>query len=153
MKKELNVTENGFEVYSIVNDSHMEAHASVKETDIAEAISKITLTPPFGMYTVDLVRICGVDNCVLTMDSDDIRWENRPGRNTPSRMVYGREPEPTSLITIGICTDDDGKETIFTAFYGALAPKELTDPRLKESERGEAEKFWSCHALVAEEGR
>lgn len=149
-KKKISVTANGHDVYSIVNDQHMLAHP-VSEDDLSNAIWQIELKPPFGFYTVDFEEPVGFDNCVETSDSDDIRMECREGREKPSRMVYGRKPEPTSLVTIGICTDDDGKETIFTAFYGQRAPKELSDPRLTDEEKAEAESFWANHALVAQE--
>ena len=51
------------------------------------------------------------------------------GRKNKSRIVCYREPEPTSLFTVGVCTDDDKLVTVFTAFPGPLTPKELTDPR------------------------
>ena len=148
-KKLINKTINSKEVFSIVNDQHMLAHP-VSEEHLKEAISRVEVKPPFGFYTVDLDRVVGTTACVKTDDSDDIRMECRPGRDLPSRMVYGRGPEETTLLTVGICTDDDGLETIFTAFYGELAPKELSDPRLSDADRPEAEAFWATHALVAE---
>ena len=151
MKKEfLATTKNGINIYAITASEHMLAHKNVNEREIAEAISLINYNAPFQMETVDLGRIIGVDACVTTTENDDIRYECRPGRKTKSRLVYGREAEPTSLITVGICKDDDGLNTVFTAFYGAKSPKELEDPRLKPEEREEAEKFWATHALVAD---
>lgn len=146
----MNVTANGYEVYTLVNDEHMAAHSEVCEEHIKEAIAKIDHHAPFGIYEVDLGREIGVDNCVETSEDDDIRMEYRVSRKSRSRIVYGREPEPTSKIVVGICTDDDKKETVFTAFYGKLAPKELSDPRLSDDERPKAEAFWATHALVAE---
>ena len=149
MKKILSVTKNNINIYVITENDHMLAHKDVNEREIAEAISLINYNEPFQMETVDLGHIIGRDACVTTRENDDIRYECRPGRKTKSRVVYGREPEPTSLLTVGICKDDDGLNTVFTAFYGAKAPKELEDPRLKPEEREEAEAFWATHALVA----
>lgn len=137
-------------IYVIMNNEHMMAHSGVTESLLKEALQKVEYTAPFWMETVDLGRPIGVDACVETTERDDVRYECRPGRTTKSRMVYGRKPAPTSLLTIGICTDDDGLDTVFTAFPGLKAPKELTDPSLKEAERKEAEAFWSTHALCAE---
>ena len=149
MKKNIG-TANGKEIFVIIDNDHMKAHPDVTEEMIAEAIQMVAYTAPFWMGTVDLGRVIGKDACVETTDSDDVRMECRPGRETKSRLVYGREPEDTSLLTIGICTDDDGKETVFTAFPGQKAPKELSDPRLREDERAEAEAFWATHALCAQ---
>lgn len=147
MKKEIGVTTNGYHVYVIINDRHMLAHSSVTESLLTEAVSKIDYTPTFWMDEVDLGRIVGKDACVQTTEDDDVRYECRTGRETLSRVVYGREPEDTTILTVGLCTDDDGLVTIFTAFPGKKAPKELSDPSLRESERPEAEAFWACHAL------
>ena len=149
MKKLIGKTNNNVDIYVIIDNLHMQAHTSVTENHIAEAISRLTYAEPFQMESVDLGCIIGYDNCVTTTENDDIRYECRPGRKTKSRIVYGRKPEPTSLITVGICKDDDGLNTVFTAFYGAKAPKELEDTRLKPEEREEAEAFWATHALVA----
>ena len=149
-KKMINKTVNSFKVYAICDDQHMLAHP-IAEEHLREAVSQVDLVPPFGFYTIDLGRMVGATNCVGTTEADDIRYECRPGRDLPSRMVYGRSSEPTSLVTVGICTDDDGLETVFTAFYGELAPKELSDPRLSDGERPKAEAFWATHALVGAE--
>ena len=71
------------------------------------------------------------------------------GRKNKSRIVCYREPEPTSLFTVGVCTDDDKLVTVFTAFPGPNAPKEMTDPRLTDAERADAIAFWSTHALCS----
>lgn len=149
MKKRIGVTKNGFDVYVILDNEHMLAHASVKEELIAEAIPKITFTPPHWMAAVEMGYIVGKNACVTVSAEDDVRDECRPGRVYPSRIVYGKTPEDTSLLTVGLCTDDDGLCTVFTAFAGPKAPKELTDPTLKEGERAEAEAFWKTHALCA----
>ena len=144
----LGKTANGYDTYAIENDQHMLAH-SIKTEDLAEAVSKIEYVPTFWIGTVDLGRVVGKNACVEVTDADDIREECRPGRDLPSRVVYGRKMEDTTLMTVGICTDaDDGLVTVFTAFAGPKAPKELSDPRLTDAERPEAEVFWRTHALV-----
>ena len=147
MKKIMATSQNGYEVYVVVDNAHMMAH-DVEEDHLAEAIKQVTVKPPFGFYTVDFGKVVGKTACVKTTEQDDIRMECRPGRELPSRVVYNREAEDTSLLTVGICTDDDGLETVFTSFYGELAPKELNDPRLNDEERPEAEAFWATHALI-----
>lgn len=70
-----------------------------------------------------------------------------------SRLVRGRKAEPTTKMVIGICNDpdDNGVVTLFTAFFGVKAPKELADPRMTEAERPDAERFWANHSLVVAE--
>lgn len=149
MKKVVGMTANGFEVYVIVNDEHMQAHADATNELIAEAIRKVHYTAPFWMNTVDMGRIIGKNACVEIDATDDTRWVCRPGRNTESHMVFNKEPVDTTEFTVGMCTDKDGLVTVFTAFPGPKAPKEPTDPSLRDDEREESEKFWSTHALCA----
>lgn len=147
MKKQINTTKNGYATYVILDNEHMLAHSSVEEEVIADAVAKVDFTPPFWIDTIKMGRVVGKNACVKVTAEDDVREECRPGRIYPSRVVYGREPEDTDLLTVGLCVDDDGLCTVFTAFPGPKAPKELSDPRLTDKERPEAEAFWANHAL------
>jgi hypothetical protein len=153
IKEKIGNSLDGKQVYIIPENSHMEAHKTVKREHIAEAVSKVRIGDrAFLMETVDLGRTVGKNNCVQVPKTAEtiVVLEKRKGRNYLSRMVYGMQPEDTSNITVGICLDDDGKFTIFTSFYGEVVPKELSDPSLKDEERPEAEAFWATHALIPE---
>lgn len=147
MKKVVGMTANGFEVYVIVNDKHMEAHADATNELIAEAIQKVEYTPTFWMNSIDMGRIVGKDGCVEVTENDDVRWICRTGRTIKSPVVFNKTPVDTNYFTVGMCTDVDGLVTVFTAFPGLKAPKEPNDPNLREDEREESEKFWSTHAI------
>lgn len=125
----------------------MEAHQNASDSLIAEAISKVEYTPPFWMGTVNMGKVIGKDACVPVTEADDVRWICRPGRDIKSPIVFNRTPEDTQMFTIGICKDDDGLNTVFTAFPGQKAPKEPNDPNLRDEERAESELFWGNHAL------
>ena len=152
MKELLAKTNNGVDVYMDVEDTHMLAHKGVPTELIAEAVSKVVYNPTFFIGEVEMGRVVGVDGCVKTSDTDDVFFACREGRSTPSRLVRGRKAEPTTKMVVGICndSDDNGVVTLFTAFFGVKAPKELDDPRMTEAERPEAEKFWADHALVVD---
>ena len=147
MKKNIGKTENGFDVYVIIDNEHMKAHSDATNNLIAEAIRKVTYTPPFWMNSIDMERTIGKDSCVEVTSEDDVRWICRPGREIKSPVVFNKEPKNTSMFTVGLCTDDDGLVTVFTAFAGLKAPKEPNDPHLKDCERAESEEFWRTHAL------
>ena len=149
MKEFIAKDANGHDIYRIVDNTHMQAH-TIAPSIIKEAIEKAGYEPPFGMLTVDLGKIVGTDNCIKTNENDRVENMIRQGRKAESRIVFGKAPEPTSKLTIGICRDDDGLQTLFTAFTGELAPKELSDPRLTDEERPAAEAFWAGHALVCQ---
>ena len=122
---------------------HMDAHSDVDMEVVKEAISKIVFNDPFTMEMVDMDRVVGTDNCVETKNFFLAYRKGREGM-TPITQEPARE---TSIVTVGMCRDDDGRVTLFTAFYGVKAPKEPWDKSLKPEEREESEKFWATHAL------
>ena len=142
-------TKNGIKVFWDPEDPHMLTHPEVTPKWIEEVLEKVSYKPPFFMEEIEMGKVVGKTACVAVTSDDDVRWEERPGRNIKSPVVYGREAEETSVATVGICTDkDDGVVTVFTAFAGEKAPKEPNDPYLRPEEKEESEKFWSSHALV-----
>ena len=152
-KRFLGNTANGVKVYAINKDEHMEAHSYVTDEMLKEAIQKVNYESTFWMDTIDLGRVIGTDNCVVVSDKDNVKMLYRKGRAGKTPIVYDKAAEETSLLTIGICTDnEDGLVTVFTAFTGIKAPKEPWDPSLKSDEaKAESEAFWDSHALVYDE--
>lgn len=152
-KKFIGTTNNGIDVYMCESTyEHMMAHPDVRMSDVKKAIMKTAYKAPFQIKSVDLGRICGKDACISIPAGMKPEMRTRKGRQGKTPVfLTGVETADTSLLTLGICTDDDGKDTVFTAFYGQLAPKEPWDPRLSDSERAGAESFWNNHALVVTE--
>lgn len=150
----LATTATGIDVY-IESETfeHMQAHPDVDLEVVKEAISKIddiTTETPFRIGSTDLGRTVGKDNCVEINSEDKIEMLYRKNRDGQTPVILNGEKADTSLVTVGICLDQ-GKHTMFTAFYGQLAPKEPWDERIQNpTEKAEAEKFWSTHALVLE---
>lgn len=154
-KELLATTKNGINIYvGEETYAHMAAHSAVKWEHVKEAIEMMDYKAPFTMQEINLNKVVGKDNCIIP--TEEQKWyvihATRKGRNHPSNVILNTiaEPADTTLICIGICTDDDGKDTLFTAFYGKLAPKEPEDCR-DEEERMISEKFWSEHCLVCSE--
>lgn len=106
-------------------------------------------------------REIGVTTCVSTTDADEICYARRIGRKGDTRFVKNRNPEPTTKIVVGICVDrETGLPTLFTAFYGDLAAKEIWDAEFKADKYGtpediaelkKAKEFWCSHALIYDE--
>ncbi len=132
---------------------HMQAHPDVSTEHIIEAISKIKdYNGQFRIGSVDLGRTIGKDTCIEVSVEEAI-MVYRKGREGLTPVVFNQEPADTNLITIGMCHDDDGKDTFFTAFYGQLAPKEPWDKNLSPEQMTESEEFWNGkegkrHALI-----
>lgn len=154
MKKPFTTTKNGVVVFLNKDNPHLVAHKEDFQRPqflyaLQRAIRSMILETDFFIGDFDCKTRTGRTHCVTVTDKDQIIWLKREGRENESKIVLNREPEETTYVTIGICKDQkDGKMTIFTAWAGPKAEKELTDPKLTEAERPVAEKFWANHALV-----
>lgn len=150
-KKFIATTRTGKAVYMCSDTyEHMMGHPDVRIEDIKEAVEKSNYVGPFNMASIDLGRTVGKDGCIRVPEGMTPHMLYRKGRDGKTPVFFEDEAEAadTTLVIVGICTDDDGLDTVFTTFYGQLAPKESWDPRLKEEERKESEEFWKNHALV-----
>lgn len=148
-------TLNGQDIYvSADTMEHMKAHPDVKLAHVVEAIGKINdYDGRFHMGSVDMGRVIGTDNCVeVGKDNEEVQMLYRKGREGKSPVILetgNTKPAETKLVTIGMRRDDDdGKSTMFTSFYGQIAPKEPWDKSLTPKEKVASQKFWSTHALV-----
>lgn len=154
-KNFLATTENGFNVYvGEETMKHMEAHSDVPFKLIAEAIGKISdYNGQFRIGAVDMGRMVGKDCCVTRTPENEelVQMLCRKGREGLTPVILeekGGVLAETNFMVVGICKDEDDKATLFTSFFGQLAPKEPYDPRLKPEEKEESEEFWATHALV-----
>jgi hypothetical protein len=138
---------NGTPVY-ITDETHV--HPEVMDL-VGEAVRQIdeTKLPPFSRQMVDLGRIVGMQNCVATpaADDGDICWAKRANRENYSRFIRNRRGIPTRFLTISLARPGD-VWLAYTAYFGTPAPKEPTDPRIRDAEREESLAFWKTHALV-----
>lgn len=151
-KRLLGKSSNSVEVYGVANNEHMKAHKDVTSEIISEAISKISINSPYLMKTVKFDRIIGKSNLVkINRKTDNVRMLKRIGRDGETPICLNKRSVDTNLLTIGVCKDDDGLYTVFTAFFGEKAPREPWDENIKnEAERLESEAFWKNHALSFE---
>lgn len=136
---------DGFSVF--IPKKHMRLH----EADIPmviQAIGKIdVLNQTFIKTTVDFGRVIGSTICVPTTEDDEIVFASRVGRQTKTRFVIGRSPEPCSKVTLIIAKTEHGYRLI-TGYIGLPAEREVDDPSISSSEElMRCIKFWSTHAL------
>jgi len=152
MKNLIGTTLNGIKIYAIENNGHMAAHAGITNDLIAKAIKKIHYDGPFFMESIEMDTVVGKDNCVTVSEKDTVKLLYRKGREGRTPIVFGKEAEDTNLLTVGIYRDEDGLDTVFTAFSGAKAPREPWDSDISSvEEKSEAEEFWRNHALFYDE--
>jgi len=76
----------------------------------------------------------------------------RGTRASASRIVLGREAELTRQVTV-ILGPHEGLPTVYTAHFGAAAPREPSDPSINDADSlAQSIEFWRTHALVPEPG-
>jgi len=95
---------------------------------------------------------CGLFGPVVghpPIPDSDVVYVNRNGRPWASRVLQTRRALPQSRILTIIGGPTEGLSCVlYTAYGGPLAPRELGDPSLPESEREASESFWADHALA-----
>lgn len=148
----MHVTMQGHRVY--LNPTHMKQHADVLPF-LEEALAKIT--PPedktFSKHQVDLGRVIGLSSRVKVRPGDKFIWAQRVHRNTSTRFVLDRQPEPSQFVTIIMSREKrasrpDPTFRILTAFIGEMAEKEIGDTSIRDDERERCIKFWKENALI-----
>jgi hypothetical protein len=92
---------------------------------------------------------CGIHGPIMgdePVGDDECQLAPRGTRTNLSRLC-GREPRLVRQMTV-IAGPHAGEACVlYTSYGGPLAPKEPTDPTLKDSERQASEDFWKVHAL------
>ena len=76
---------------------------------------------------------------------EDVYHKQRGDRPGESRMV-SLPLRPTRKVTV-VAGPHEGRDIVYTIYGGPCAPREPFDSSLNESDRREAETFWSQHAL------
>lgn len=138
----------GEPVYDAI-PSHIVDHEGASEL-IAEALLQITPreNEEVVLREVDFGKIIGKSLCVPTTDADEIVFAKRPKRAGLMRFVKGREPEPSTVLSVVLVRGVEGILTCMTAYVGLLSPMEPTDYEVGSDEREKSIAFWSTHALV-----
>lgn len=77
----------------------------------------------------------------------DVFYKRRGIREYNSRLV-NRPMRPTRLMTV-VAGPHDGIMTLYTAYGGPKAPREVYSPGLTRADVVESEAFWSEHAISA----
>lgn len=135
----------GEPVHDRPHESHFATHADANPelpALVAEALGQVH-SGGFIATAVDLGREVGRSICVPADASEDIVFARRPNRHGLTRFVRGKQPVPTSSVSVVARPREDWYE-LLTAWVGALAPPEPWD----RNATAESAEFWSRHALV-----
>ena len=131
---------------------HMRAHKDIIPylIEITKRLDFSDTAEGFFAKSTVLPGVVGMCQCVETTEADTIYYAKRANRRWPSRFVKGRNPEPTSTVTV-IGFVSGGRIRIISGWFGAPAPKEERDFSISTiEERQTSTAFWSCHALIQE---
>lgn len=140
----------------VTPESHI--HPSIRTFfDDAEIVRRTlaVLPPNADPSQVHVVQFrtaskCGQTNLV-SREFSAVYLGVRGSRSTTSRIVLGRKAKLTRTVTV-VLGPHEGQPTVFTAYWGAAAPREPNDPTLDDASRTESIEFWDKHALVPEPG-
>lgn len=129
--------------------AHMAAHPDVKIEDIAEAVSKVEYNGAFFMAPIDLGHVVGVNHLIRRPADEMVQMLHRKGRAGKTPCVFHQVAPATSKLVVGIA-HDEGKDVVFTAFYGELSPREPWDDSIQNNHEllKESKDFWATHALI-----
>ena len=141
----------------ITHESHLDHAISTKQLDwILESFKNAS---GFSLTTLELPQEMGTVPCGLhgpamgdvPVPEREVFYKTRGSRTTKSRMC-SRLVRQTRMLTVIVGPDEAGHDCVlYTTYGGPQAPREPSDPGIKtDSERKEAEDFWSEHALSDE---
>jgi len=122
---------------------------------IPEISSRVTL-PTDGCRLasqISLGRVVGQSSLINTEKiglSDNTWFAMRENRIKASRVIPGKTPLDTDIVTIVASPVAENRYELVTAWFGVYAPKEPWDPSLAgdSSAYEEAIHFWCRHGLV-----
>lgn len=127
-------------------DSHLDHNLTSEQIKFVLGLD----APEGGTQTVTLPEHLGTVQCGLygplmgdaPIEESEVSYHVRGERKGKSRLIIGRAPRTTRLLTV-ISGPHDGLDCVlFTAFGGPLAERE---PFEDDSEK--SREFWKQHAL------
>lgn len=148
-KKFISKTKNGFDVYVDTETSHAATHLKDHPEIFGlmqEILSEYEVTENVIRFETNMGRIVGKMDCVEITDEDDVFFAKRPNREKYTKFVKGKEPQPTSFVTMEIHQKSDTEYEVFTAFVAPMTP---SFPYNKEDPNEKNRDFWKNHALAA----
>lgn len=146
MREYLADSKNGRPVFTDVENTNLAVHL-VEAPKLLElvktAVENSVVEGDNVGLEYDAGRVIGTTNCVSMTDQDDIVYAKRLGRDSYSKFVKDREPEPTSTIAVVLFKKDFGY-LVWSAWCGNIVPVQPDDNGRMVTVPG----FWDMRALV-----
>jgi hypothetical protein len=138
---------------TICKDSHLDHELSLDQ--LRWVLETFADRSGFFIETVELPVELGGLSCGLygplmgdeSVPEGEVVYKPRGGREGASRLCP-REPRRVRRVTVIAGPHEDLDCVLYTVYGGPCAPKEPTDPTLKDEEREASEAFWKEHALA-----
>ncbi|MDZ7744233.1 MAG: hypothetical protein U5K77_00520 [Candidatus Saccharibacteria bacterium] len=146
MLVDFGMTKNGEQVYMNPADSHAPTHFEATpglEELVREALSTIEATGEEVPVQLDLGIVIGKTECVKVDESDEIVYAIREGRDTYTKFVKNRDPEPTNHLSIVLRKEGDTYK-LWSAWIGELG-EPFPD---SEAATDKSKEYWSNRALI-----
>jgi hypothetical protein len=130
---------------------HLKAHPGIIGL-FPEISSRVTLPTDGSRLSsqISLGVVVGQSSLINTGLSNNTWFAMRKNRIKASRVIPGKTPLDTDIVTIVASPVAENRYELVTAWFGVYAPKEPWDPSLAgdSSAYEESIHFWCRHGLV-----
>ena len=146
MKEYLADSKNGRQVFVDVGQTNLKVH--VLEDPrllelVKEAVENSVIEGDNVGLEYDAGRVVGTTNCVTVTDADEIVYAKRVGRESYSKFVKNRDPEPTSTVVVVLFEKGYGY-LVWSAWCGNIVPVQPDENGKMVTVPG----FWDTRALI-----
>lgn len=146
MPEFLTESKNGKRVFTDVENTNLKVHL-VEDPRLLELLKKAIEGSVLEGENIGLEyeagRIVGTTNCVRVTENDEIVYAKRLGRDSYSKFVKNRVPEPTSTVAVVLFQKDYGY-LVWSAWCGNIVPVQPNEKGKMVTVPG----FWDSRALV-----
>lgn len=146
MKEYLADSKNGRQVFIDVEETNLNVH--VLEDPrllelVKEAVGNSVIEGDNVGLEYDAGRVVGTTNCVTVTDADEIVYAKRVGRDSYSKFVKNKDPEPTSTVAVVLFEKEYGY-LVWSAWCGNIVPVQPDESGKMVTVSG----FWDTRALI-----
>ena len=101
----------------------MPCASTPKLFDLArEALNSVEIYATDMVITVDLGRNIGMQDLVATSEADEIVYAKRLNRDIFTRFTRSQKPQPSSMVTL-VIQSDDSRLILASTWIGPAVPR------------------------------
>lgn len=144
----LTKSQKDVDVYYDPFGSHAATHFAdspgLKELCV-EIISHTDLDGEEMLFEKDMGYVIGVTDLVYDSPGDEIVYAKRKNRDTYTPFNKTKQPEPSSLVSLGLKKQDSSSYELLSAWIGSINSPPFPGDK---DETAESKPYWMSHSLV-----